>query len=108
VRIGYDLVTASFLHSPVTLPRTDVLCHAAELVAPGGHLLIISHAAAPPWARLKAEHEHRFLTPEEEIDALRLDDAWSTVVAETRTRPAVGPDGAQMVLDDTVVLLRRS
>jgi thioredoxin reductase/SAM-dependent methyltransferase len=106
----YDLVTASFLHSPVSLPRTEVLRHAADLVAPGGHLLIISHGAAPPWARLQAEHEHRFLTPEEELDALRLDrldGAWSTVVAETRTRPAVGPDGEQAKLDDTVVLLRR-
>ncbi len=44
----FDLVTASFLHSPVDLPREEILRAAAERVAPGGHLLITSHAAPPP------------------------------------------------------------
>ncbi|QAY73401.1 class I SAM-dependent methyltransferase [Agromyces protaetiae] len=108
---AYDLVTASFLHSTVELPRTDILRRAAALVAPGGHLLITSHAAAPPWAG--AEHrahaaQHPFLTPDEEIAELALDpEQWETVAAETRTREAVGPDGEPATLDDGVVLLRR-
>lgn len=105
---GYDLVTASFLHSPVSLPRTDILRHASELVAPEGHLLVISHAAAPPWAPSQDVHNHHFLTPKEEIKALDLDEeAWSVVLAETRTRPATGPDSERTELDDTVILLRR-
>ncbi|WP_028708167.1 bifunctional NAD(P)/FAD-dependent oxidoreductase/class I SAM-dependent methyltransferase [Propionicicella superfundia] len=104
----YDLVTSSFLHSPVELARTEALRRAAGRVAPAGHLLIVSHAAAPPWADATDGHEHRFLSPDEEIDALALDPAaWSVVIAETRTREAAGPHGRQGTLDDSVVLLRR-
>lgn len=104
---SYELVTASFLHSPVELPREAVLRQAASLVAPGGHLLITSHAAAPPWADASA-HDHRFLSPAEELEQLALDPAaWETVVAETRLRPATGPDGEKAELEDSVILVRR-
>ncbi len=103
----YDLVTASFLHSPVELPRSEILRRAADLVVPGGHLLITSHAAAPPWADASA-HEHRFLTPAEELDELALDTgAWKTVLAEIRTKQVTSPDGEPAELDDAVLLLRR-
>ncbi|MEE2031587.1 class I SAM-dependent methyltransferase [Rhodococcus chondri] len=115
---SYDLVAASFLHSPVDFPRTEVLRRAAELVAPGGHLLILSHADFPPWAGAgdrnaeehgEAHHEHRFLTPAEEIEALALDPGrWDVLVAETRERDATGPDGTHAVLSDVVVLLHRN
>jgi Thioredoxin reductase len=105
----YDLVTASFLHSPVELARGQILRAAADRVAPGGHLLITSHAGVPPWAQHAAHvHAHHFLTPGEEIEQLDLDaQAWEIVVAEPRTRPATGPDGSAVTLDDAVVLLRR-
>lgn len=115
----FDLVTASFLHSPVELPRERILSLAAEHVAPGGHLLLTSHAAPPPWAQaLHDGHGHagagersthpRFPTPEEEIASLALDEGeWDVLVAETRERETVGPDGAAAVLSDGVVLLRR-
>ncbi|ALJ19771.1 SAM-dependent methyltransferase [Microbacterium sp. No. 7] len=107
-----DLVTASFLHSPVELPREEILRRAAARVAPGGHLLITSHAAPPPWsaaAHADADgHAHRFPTTEEEVAQLGLDPAhWRIVTAETRTREAVGLDGQTAALDDTVVLARR-
>jgi SAM-dependent methyltransferase len=106
---SYDLVTACFLHSPVELQRTEVLRHAASLVAPGGHLLIVSHADYPPWAsESHRAHEHRFLTPAEEIDELALRPGeWDVETAETRRREATGPDGEPAVLDDVVVLLTR-
>ncbi|MFF0298421.1 FAD-dependent oxidoreductase [Kitasatospora sp. NPDC004614] len=44
---SYDLVSAQFLHSPAEFPRERVLRHAADAVAPGGTLLIVSHAVAP-------------------------------------------------------------
>jgi len=114
---SYDLVTASFLHSPVDFPRAQVLRCAAGLVAPGGHLFILSHADFPPTAsdhdrhswEEHADHEdHRFLSPSEEIEALELDpDAWTVRLAETRERDATLSDGRQATLTDVVVLLRR-
>ena len=48
----YDLVSACFLHSPVEFPRDAVLRRAADAVAPGGHLLVVGHAAFPPWSAM--------------------------------------------------------
>ena len=104
----YDLVTASFLQSPLDFPRTEVLRRAAGAVAPGGHLLLVSHAAPPPWAKGLDPSTHHFVTPEQEVTGLGLDEQeFAVVVAEERTRPATGPDGEQAELTDTVVLLRR-
>jgi SAM-dependent methyltransferase len=104
----YELVCASFFHSPVDFPRTEVLRRAAALVAPGGHLLVVSHAAFPPWSDAQAHGDHVFLSPDEERAELALDPAsWTVVLAETRQRPAIGPEGQQAVLDDGVLLLRR-
>ena len=104
----YELVAASFLHSRLEFPRTAVLRRAAAAVTPGGHLLVISHAAPPPWAEGLDEHTHHFLTPQQEVEELDLPSHWHTVLAEERTRPATGPDGEQAELTDAVVLLRRS
>lgn len=104
---SFDLVTASFLHSPVTLDRIDVLRAAASRVAAGGHLLVVSHASVPPWSHADAQHAD---LPDlhEELAALALDAcAWQTVVAETRPRPVTTPDGTASTIDDGVLLLRR-
>lgn len=47
---SFDLITASFLQSPVALPRELILRAALARLAPGGRLVLISHAAPPPWA----------------------------------------------------------
>lgn len=103
---SYDLVTASFLQSPVALTRGEILRRAAARVVTGGHVLLVSHAAPPPWA-----HHHdgpsRLLTPSEELAELALPDGWEVVLAESRTREVDGPDGAPAVLEDSVVLVRR-
>lgn len=107
---SYELVTASFFQSPVALTRGAVLRRAAARVVPGGHVLVVSHAAPPPWA---ADHGHdhggpdRFLSPQDELAELALTDGWSVVLAETRAREARGPDGRAAELEDSVVLLRR-
>ena len=111
----YDLITASFLQSPVDFPRTEVLRRAAGHVTPGGHLLVIAHAAFPPWAKGHDRHggnpgrpDFRFLSPKEEIDALDLDPGeWDTRIAETRDREVTAPDGTPAQLTDSVVLLQR-
>ncbi|MEV8266004.1 bifunctional NAD(P)/FAD-dependent oxidoreductase/class I SAM-dependent methyltransferase [Microbacterium sp. NPDC076911] len=103
-----DLVTASFLHAPVELPRIDILRRAASWVSPGGHLLILGHAAAPPWARAFDPHRHRFFTAAEDLEKLELDlSEWTVLIAEERSREATSPSGAQALLDDSVLLLRR-
>jgi SAM-dependent methyltransferase len=106
----YDLVSACFLQSPVSLPRTDILRRAATAVAPGGSLLIISHAEMPPWANEHHHHEPAdFLGPAAEVAALGLDSRdWDVVLAEVRERDAMGPDGASARLKDSVVRARRA
>ncbi|ACQ80381.1 Methyltransferase type 12 [Beutenbergia cavernae DSM 12333] len=104
----YDLVTAFFLHSPVEIPRSTILQRAARRVAPGGRLLVVTHAAAPSWSDAHDHHGYRFLSPDEEVAALDLDpEAWDVVVSELRRRDTTGPDGRPATLDDGVVLARR-
>lgn len=105
----FDLVTASFLHSRAPLGRTAILRQAARSLAPGGHLLVVSHAAPPPWSRHAQHDGMELLAPAEEIAALGLPaEQWRTVLAETRTRSAQGPDGQEAELEDGIVLLRRA
>ena len=105
----YDLVTASFLQSPVHLPREQILRAATELVAPHGRLLIVGHAAAPEWAPPEHMRDVVFPTPEGDLAALQLDPTrWQTLVCEVRERAATAPDGSQAVLLDSVVLVQRT
>lgn len=117
----FDLVTASFFQSPVALDRQRILQYAADLVAPGGHLLLTSHAAPPTWAAQQrgeqhdhagGDHQHAgpadFPSPEDELATLALDpQTWETVRADLVTRDITAPDGSPAQLDDTVVLMRR-
>lgn len=110
----FDLVTASFLQSPVAFDRQYALGAAQDLVAPGGHLIVISHASFPPWAKdyhEDAEHQvpHEPATPESELEILQFDDyRWVVEVAEVRSRQITGPDGDALTLDDTVIVARRT
>lgn len=102
----FDLVSAQYLHSPARLERELVLRRAAEQVAPGGVLLIVDHAAAPPWAQ---QHCHRFPGTEDVLASLRLDATrWTRVRAESAERETVGPDGQAATLVDNVMVLRRA
>lgn len=113
----FDLVTASFFHSTLDLPRTEILRRAAAQVRLGGRLLLVSHVFEseddiPPWAhRHDADegepHEPDLLSPQQEIVELAL-SGWETEKAEICTREATGPDGqTKAMMKDGVVLLRR-
>lgn len=105
----FDLVLASFLHSwEPDFPRIGMLREAAERVARGGRLLIVSHAAPPPWAREVPEHAPAMRTPDEELALLGLDEPrWQPEIVGIRRREATAPDGTPAHLDDGVLLLRR-
>jgi len=104
----FDLVTLSFFQAPFEFPRADFLRKAASFVAPGGHLLALSHAARPSWAP-PVDHElPAFPTPAEELEALSLDlDQWNIVQAEIVERSIIAPTGEPAVMEDSVVFVQR-
>jgi SAM-dependent methyltransferase len=104
----FDLVSAQYLHSPAELPRADILRRAAAAVAPGGTLLIVGHAALPPWAPDPTANI-TFPSPQDVLADLALPpQLWRTERAETTARQATGPDGRTGTLTDSVVVLTRS
>ncbi|HEY0186146.1 MAG TPA: methyltransferase domain-containing protein [Cellulomonas sp.] len=91
----FDLVSVQFLHSPVAAAgeREQILRRAAEAVAPGGRLLVVSHHGMPTWAE---QHPAAMTlpTPEQTVAALRLDDdRWRTVRSEVVATEVESPDG---------------
>lgn len=103
----FDLVSAQFLHSPVEKDRPAILRRAAAAVAPGGTLLIVDHAAAPPWATRMRDHV--FPTAEAVLAGLDLDPAgWERVQVGSVEREVVGPDGQPAALTDNVIRIRRA
>ncbi|WYK06365.1 class I SAM-dependent methyltransferase [Cereibacter sphaeroides f. sp. denitrificans] len=103
----FDLITALYLQSPVALAREAILRRAARRLRPGGHLLILSHAAAPPWSR-EATPSTIFPTVAEELAATGAPTSELEVVAaEVVRRPGRGPDGTEAMLEDNLVLVRR-
>lgn len=103
----FDLISASFLHSPVALDRLRILREAAAHLAPGGHLLITTHAAPPPWAEGLKQHSHTLLSPAEDLELLDLGAEFPVLLAEVRVRAATAPDGSPAELEDGVILIRR-
>ncbi|WP_349268514.1 tRNA 5-carboxymethoxyuridine methyltransferase [Mycolicibacterium parafortuitum] len=103
----FDLVSAQFLQSMVHLDRERIFAAATRALAVGGVLIVVDHAAAPPWAPPEV-HEHRFSTLDEVLESIDLGDgAWERFRVEVVERDAVGPDGQAGVLSDNLIVLRR-
>jgi SAM-dependent methyltransferase len=98
----FDLVAATFLHSPVELPRTAILRAAAHAVEVGGLLLIIGHVPSPT-------HPHLDLpTPAEVVADLALPEAaWRLDVIEERARSHAFADEAPVERVDGVIAYTR-
>ena len=74
----------------------------------GGHLLVVSHAAPPPWIDLGEHPGHRFVSPAQEFVKLALGEReWLVITAETRTCSASSPSGEPEELVVGVLLLQR-
>lgn len=101
-RGSFELVAATFLHSPVALPRTQVLRAAATAVAVGGTLLIIGHAPS-------AAHAHHDLPgPDEVVAELALPAAeWRLRASELRDVEHAFGDEAPTARVDSVVRFER-
>ena len=104
---AFDLVSAQYFQSPVEFPRERILQAAAAAVAPGGLLLVVTHASVPPWSRHQDPHT-RFPTPEEPLAALELDPKqWHTELLGAPERQATGPNGQSATVTDNVIAVRR-
>ena len=104
----FDFVTSAFLHSwPVEIPRSDIVRRSKDFVAPGGSLLVVAHAAPPPWADAASVSSASFPTPESDLAAMELPDDWHVDRCELNEREAIGPGGQRATLIDSVVLARR-
>ncbi len=105
----FDLVSAQFLHSPVAAPgeREGILARAAQAVAPGGRLLVVSHQGMPSWAGERPA-ELTLPTPEENLAVLRLAPGeWETARSETVLTDVPGPGGQPGTREDHILHLRR-
>lgn len=103
----FDLISASYMQSPLHLPREQVLRVAASRIAPGGYLVLVSHGARMPWMP-EGHGPAEYPTPESELAALALDDSeWEVVRAEQVGRPITDHDGNPAEMLDTVVVVQR-
>lgn len=103
---SFDLVTASFLHSPQEWPRGDVLGRAARAVAPGGHILIVEHASRAPWSW--SPENTRFPSAHETFTTMQLaPEEWAHHCLCSIARTATGPEGQTATVTDNVLFLQR-
>jgi SAM-dependent methyltransferase len=104
----FDLVTASYLHSPGDMPREEILRTAAAVVAPGGTLLVIGHAGFPAW---QGDHHPVAVLPgpRQVLADLQLPDgAWEVRRCEEHETPMRRPDGEMDTRPDCTVKVRRT
>ncbi|MDQ1468008.1 MAG: hypothetical protein QOH10_2423, partial [Actinomycetota bacterium] len=98
---AFDLVSAQFMQLP-SAPRDRLFTALAASVRFGGTLLVVGHHPSdlatgvprPPMPDL-------FYTADDV--AQLLDDSWTIIVNEARTRPATTPDGVDVTIHDTVL-----
>jgi SAM-dependent methyltransferase len=103
----FDLASAQFLHSTVRLERPQILRNAARAVAPGGLLVIVDHAAPPPFSK-KVPHDHPFPSAEEVLAELDLPaEEWARDRVEVVERPGTDPEGQSFTWRDNLMVLRR-
>ncbi|ALE93662.1 hypothetical protein AOC05_17255 [Arthrobacter alpinus] len=101
----FDLVTASYFHTPLEIDRAAVLHRMADLVSPSGLLLIVDHASVAPWSW--NQHGQVFPTPQETLATLELDQSWTSIETAVSSRLAAGPDGETATVLENIIAVRR-
>jgi SAM-dependent methyltransferase len=101
----FDLVTSAYLHLPAG-EREPWLASVAELVAPGGWLLVVGHHVSDIAVVARPDAPELFAEAAE-LAALLDPEAWEVVTAETKPRDAVDPDGNAVTVHDAVLRARR-
>lgn len=106
----FELVCALYFQSPYDdFPRIAILQQAAGRIVPGGHLLMVTHASAPPWAKPDENMQHHvFPTADGDWQALALPESqWRKLHVGITTRVAKGPQGQEAELQDNLIWARR-
>lgn len=104
----FDLVSAQFLQLPAA---QQPLLHRrlAELVGPGGTLLVVAHHPSDldlPQVR-RPPRRDLFFTAEDVVAVLDR-ASWVVEVAQARPRPSTSAEGEVVTVRDTVVRARRA
>lgn len=102
----FDLVSATFLQTPLNFPRVAVLQRAADAVRVDGLLLITAHGRVAPWSwgdpdAILPDGPQRFAELQ-----LNTQD-WTEIFVGSIERQANGPDGQIATVSDAVVALER-
>ncbi|KAB2343377.1 class I SAM-dependent methyltransferase [Actinomadura rudentiformis] len=102
----FDLISSQFTHPPDG-PRQILFARLADMVAPGGTLLIVAHHPSDMETKVRPlQMPELFYTAEEVADSLAKDE-WEIVTAEARPRLEKHKDGGQVTVHDTVLRARR-
>jgi thioredoxin reductase/SAM-dependent methyltransferase len=102
----FDLVSAHFMHLPPA-QREELYARLADLVAPGGTLLVVGHhpsdlhtsAHRPPMPEM-------FFTAEQIANSLDHGQ-WEVLVTDTRPRQAKLHEGGEIAVHDAILRARR-
>lgn len=102
----FDLISAMFLQTPFSFPRSDVVAKAASKLNSGGLLLLVTHGSAAPWSW--AKHDHVFPTAAEERGEIGLQGTeWRDEFVGGLTRLSTGPSGETVEVIDNVIAISR-
>ena len=101
---AYDLVATHFLHPPDG-GMAEVTRRLTELVALGGHLLVVGHAPSHVHSQLDDSHRRAMFVAADLVPALPAD--FEALVVEQRPR-RVERDGTTYDIEDSTLLARRT
>lgn len=103
----YDLVSAQYMHQPLA-PRLALFARLAAAVAPGGTLLIVGHHPSDLKTSMpRPPDPDLFFTGDDLAASLDLRQ-WAVITNAAPSRTAIDPDGATVVIHDTVLRARRN
>jgi thioredoxin reductase/SAM-dependent methyltransferase len=101
----YDLVTSHYVHV-ASGEREPFVRRLAELVAPGGRLMIVAHHPSDLATNIRRPRRPDLFATAAQLAAL-LDDRFSIVTAEARPRGINDADGNPVTIRDTVLVAER-